>query len=343
MEESKKKTTSTKESNDTSKNVNKKNSKQKNNKKTVAKNESEKKDVKLNSTQQKAPAKSTKKKSTIKKTSQNSTKKSVQKDEVLVEKKVTKEVVKPVEKESTSKAEKVSEEKSIKKTKKSEVKNQEKELEKTIIFDGRQNKNIADVVNKLEEENIVLEDRIIKRSKIKKIVIVILILIIVGIILATSLYVVNVLNTDRENSKTLDSNIYKKVSEKYKNPTDINKNQTTEKEETIYSNIETISLANFEEKVLSREDITIMVASETCYASMSFEPIVNEVFKEASRTIYKINISKLSSDEIDVFRTYYAFKSTPTIFTIKAGIVTADSVGNISKEDFSEWVKENVQ
>ena len=52
-----------------------------------------------------------------------------------------------------------------------EVDNEEGEslLERTLIFDGRENQNLAEVVQKLEEENVVLEDKIIKRSKGKKI------------------------------------------------------------------------------------------------------------------------------------------------------------------------------
>ncbi|MDE5889118.1 MAG: hypothetical protein K2H20_03765, partial [Bacilli bacterium] len=69
----------------------------------------------------------------------------------------------------------------------------------------------------------------------------------------------------------------------------------------------------------------------------------DEVFKAENKTIYKINISSLTATEETRFRTYYAFKSTPTIFTIKAGIVTSDQVGTTTKEELTEWVKENVQ
>ena len=85
----------------------------------------------------------------------------------------------------------------------------------------------------------------------------------------------------------------------------------------------------------------VLVASETCYACLSFEPILNETFQELDKTIYRINITSFTDEETARFRTYYAFKKTPTIFTIKAGIVTSEHAGAMEKETLKSWLEEN--
>lgn len=246
----------------------------------------------------------------------------------------TKNVAKKID--STEKEVKQIENEEIKETK-------NKDLEKTIIFDGRQSKNISDVVNKLEEDNIVLDDKIIKRSKAKKNTIVVLIVLIVAIICATTYYAVDSQIKKNELSKTLDSNIFKKVSDKYNSVDDIDNTNVGIKDESRYSNINSITLPQFEELALSKEDIVVLVASETCYASMSFEPLLNEVFSDYDMTLYKVNISKYTKEQEQTFRTYFAYTSTPTLFTIKAGIVTSVTVGTLSEEDLRTWIEENVK
>lgn len=226
----------------------------------------------------------------------------------------------------------------------------EEQLEKTLIFDGRQNQNLVEVVEKLEESNVVLEDKVIKRSKVKKVIIIILTILIFGIIAATTYYTINNETIRRESNQTLNSNIYKKVARNYKTISEINKQEKKDKkndtaadtiEEIDYSNIKTISLTDFERKILEKENMTVLVASSTCYPCLTFEPIINEVYQEKEATIYRINISMLSADEVNRFRTYYAFKVTPTIFSIKDGIATSESTGVLSKEELISWIDKN--
>lgn len=221
---------------------------------------------------------------------------------------------------------------------------EEKEnLEKTIIFDGNQSKNIIEVVNKLEEDNIVLEDKVIKRSKARKAIIILLVLLIFAIIAATTYYVVAEHVYEKESKQTLNSNIYKKASKNYKSVTDIKENTNNEKtpEEINYENIETITLAEFEKKALSKEDMTILIASTTCYPCITFEPVVNEVYGTLNKKIYRINVTALTTEETARFRTYYAFAVTPTIFTVKEGIVVAEKTGIMTNEELTEWVNQN--
>ena len=68
------------------------------------------------------------------------------------------------------------------------------------------------MVDKLEEDNLVLDDKVIKRSKIKKILIIIFIILNLFIIGATAYYIIEDQKTMFENNQTIDSNIYKKIT-----------------------------------------------------------------------------------------------------------------------------------
>ncbi len=296
---------------------------------------------KVTPTPQAKKAAPTQKKASAKKNPVKTTSKKVE-----TKKTVTKEIPKKV-KEAPKK---VAVKEVPKKIEESPVK--EEQLEKTLIFDGRQNKNLAEVVEKLEEDNVVLEDKVLKRSKGKKIAVIILTALIFTVIAATTIYVVVTEIEKAESRQTLNSNVHKKVSRNYKTIGAINaaikeeSESKSEAEESIkeidYSNIKTITLAEFEKKILEKEDMTILIASTTCYPCITFEPIINEVFKKVDKTIYRINITALTEKENARFRTYYHYTSTPTIFTIKDGIVKAQSVGMLTEEELTTWVKNNI-
>lgn len=291
----------------------------------------------------------------VKKSTSTKKKESAKKTTKPVEKKVEKKVEKaPVKKETPPKVKPKVEEKV--EPKKAETK--EALLEKTLIFDGRQNKNLAEVVEKLEEQNVVLEDKIIKRSKGKKIAIIALSILIAIIILLTTIFVVFTETERKINAQTLNSDVYKKVSRKYKTISDIKgktqaeKDKEDKKDDKVenakdeiqkveYSNIEEISLADFERKVFEKENMTILIASKSCYHCITFEPVVNEVCKDLDKNIYKIDIMELTDEENDIFRTYYAYKSAPTLFTIKDGVVKSDVTGTMTNENLKKWLNEN--
>ncbi len=282
------------------------------------------------------------------------TKPQVKKTEVKKPQVKKQEVKKPVVEKKIPKVEKIQkieEEKEVKVAPPVKELTKEELLEKTLIFDGRENQNLAEVVEKLEEKNVVLEDKIIKRKPANKIAIIVLTVLIALVIIATTWYVVRDEIVKRENNQTLNSNIYKKVSNNYKTIGEINKqekkdeankeNAAEELEEISYSNIETITLAEFERKIFEKENMTVLISNATCYPCLEFEPIINEVYQEKEATIYRINMSILSNDEVIRFRTYYAFKQTPTIFVVKDGIATAETVGIMAKEDLISWLDKN--
>ncbi len=256
-----------------------------------------------------------------------------------VEKKpeVKKEVKKETPKNDTPKKEELKKEEKVVEV---EIKKEEKDslLERTIIFDSKSNKNIREVVNKLEEDTVQLEARIIKRSKGRKIAIIILTAIMLSVIIGVTAYVITDQIRQEENKQTINSDIYKKVKRNYK---EIKDNANTKpKEEIKYSNIETITLADFEKKVLEKEDMYVLISSTTCYACLTYEPVINETFEKLDKKVYRLDIVSLKQEEVTRFRTYYAFKKTPTIFTIKNGIATSETVGTMNQENLTKWVNE---
>lgn len=274
---------------------------------------------------------STKKKTTTSVT-KASTKATPKKSSATKKTTTPKKVVKktPPKKITTPKEEKLEEKKTTSES-----------LEKTIIFDGNQSKNILEVVDKLEEENVCLDDKVIKRSKIKKYIIIILTILIFVVIGSTIGYIVNTHIKEKENNQTLNSNIYKKVNANYKTINDIEENKGSSLTEDEYENIEDITLAEFEKKNYNKENMTIFVSSTTCYHSITFESVIDKVYGSLDKKIYRINITSLTDEEIERFRTYYAFKVTPTIFTIKDGIVTSEVTGTMTEEELTTWAKEN--
>lgn len=226
------------------------------------------------------------------------------------------------------------------------VEETEAKLEKTIIFDGKQNKNLKEVVEKLEEENVVVEDKVVKRSKIRQVLVFILAVAMVVILAAATAYVISQRRTELKNNQTINSDIYSKVSVnnntgKKTNDDDVEVAEEADSEK--YDNIVTINLAQFESKVLKKEDMVVLVASSTCYGCIRFEPIIDEVFGEREQKVYRLDIVKMAQEDVNRFRTYYAFTVTPTLFVLKNGVVTADTgkTGYMEKEKLEEWLKEN--
>lgn len=324
-EEKKKKTTTTANSKNKKTQTAKKTT---TNKKTNNQGKKNTSNKKVNNTKKTTPKKQTPKKVTTQKKVETKEVKKVEEPKKIEEPKIVEVVEEP-------KVEEVIEEVQLEET-------EEAVLEKTLIFDGRENQNLAEVVKKLEEDNVVLDDKIIKRSKGRKIVVNILTILIFITIIATIIFVICSEIEKENNSQTLNSNIFDKVSHKYNDKSEIDTNSKTDLDlgKEDYENIETITLGEFEKKVLEKEDMLVIITSTTCYYSIEYEPVVNELFGELEKTIYRINITSLTEDEINRFRTYYAFTTTPTIFELKDGVVLKELVGQQDKYDLEAWLKQ---
>ncbi len=209
---------------------------------------------------------------------------------------------------------------------------QETQLEKTLIFDGKHNDNLEEVVTKLEKDNVVLKDKVVKRSKARKVIITILALLIVAVIVGTAVYTYKEITKNKIDNQTTNSNIYEKVTSK--------KSQTPSREieKSPYENIQRLSLGEFEDKVKAKEDMAVVITVETCARCVSFEPIADKVFGELDKTLYEIDVTQYSSEEIKTFRTYYSFTQTPTIFYLRDGIVFNDIVPTVDETELRAWV-----
>ena len=279
-----------------------------------------------------------KKKTTTKKT----TKKTETPKEVKKKTEPKKEKIKVVKEEVAKKA-------TPKKEPKPKVTNEvpkeptvEEKLERTMIFDGAQKKNLKEVVEKLEKENIVLKDKVIKRSKAKKVIVLILIALIAIGAVYVGVYLGSTLKEEMKQEEvipTLNTNIYDKV---YQYREEIKDKESDNKEEEK-GVIRTITLSEFERKVIAKENMNVLVSSKTCYFCMTFEPIIEEVLKDTDKVIYRIDIESMEDSEVNKFREYYAFTITPTIFVIKDGIVVSERLGTMDKATFESWSNTNLQ
>ena len=211
-------------------------------------------------------------------------------------------------------------------TPKKEVISKEEELEKTIILDGSQNKNLDEVVAKLEEDNVILDDKVIKRSKTKKAIIVILAITILGFIIATTYYVVSH-EINNHPTSTLNVNLYKRVSKMIKKEGKLTPRTEPAELAEDYEHLETISLADLEQKIINKEDMVVLIASTNCYSCATFE------------TIYRVNVATLTKEEGERFLDYYDFGRTPTLFRTKDGYVSQEIHGTTTKEDLEKWLE----
>jgi predicted bacteriocin transport accessory protein len=207
-------------------------------------------------------------------------------------------------------------------------------LDKTLIIDGEDNENLKEVVNNLEKDRILTKDKVIYRSKARKqIILILLIAIIISILFAT----IYIIKEEVVNKQTINSNIMSKVSR--------NEDKEFESEIVVdndeYEKLQMINVEEFENKVKNKENMFIIITEQTCLFCLEYEPIVEEVLQEENKTIYELDIFYLNQDEIKRFREYYAFESMPTIFYIKDGVVVSDLVGTKTKEELSNWIKNN--
>lgn len=313
-------------------------------------------ETKKNTTKKTASKSTTVKKTTSKSTSKTATKKSTtSKKNASSAKKTTtktpakktatkKTATKKAEPKKTIKKEEVKEIKETKEVKPIEEKVKEEkqqELEKTIIIDGTDKKNLEEVVNHLEDENIILKNKVIKRSKIKKYSIIVLAITIVVVAIGCTIYFINNI-ADKKIESSVNSNILEKIQQREDSSdkkSDSDNGITTNE---YYENIKSISLTEFEDKIRNGEDVNVMIFSSTCLACAEYEPIMQPILAENDKLIYKIDILKLSETEREILLDYYHFNLTPSIFTVRDGYIKADLVGKKDSKTFETWVKENL-
>jgi thioredoxin-related protein len=221
-----------------------------------------------------------------------------------------------------------------------ETKVDKEALEKTIIINGLEKKNIEEVAKKIEEKKVQKVD---KSDRPRILVIVFIAILMIALVIFT---VIKVLNNEKvETGETIGSNIAEKIEKgEIKEP---DKVPTDPEEENGYKEkydaIKLVSLGEFQSAVKANPEMAVLVMSSTCYYCAEFEPVVNEVLKEQGKVIYEFDLARMSDEDIATLRSYYYFTSTPTIFTIgKDGKVVSDIEGYQNKNTFSEWAEKNI-
>ena len=271
------------------------------------------------------------------------------KEEKVVNTETTKKTPKKTTKKTTTK--KTTPKKTPKKVEprieKPEVIEEKKEelLEKTYIFTKDEQNNLDEVVSKLNKDKIVVEQEVVNRKESNRNIILVLLIAIVAIVLFCTIYIINNgldeddSNLEEDTTTVIDGKSYKKMEMEDKTEENISDPTFADIE---YSNITNTNINDFELKVAKAENMLVLISSQTCYFFVFFEPIINEVLVEKEDNIQRLNISKMTKEETKRLRSYYKFKSAPTILVIRKGEVVADQVGALSKEDFSSWYDENV-
>ncbi len=224
------------------------------------------------------------------------------------------------------------------------IEKKEEILEKTYIFSKDEKENLDEVVSELNKEKIVVDNNVVDRNVANRNIIIALLAAIVMIVCACTVYVArNGLedknNVKSDNTTVINGETYRNLEAKdLTSPDDVGSTF----EDIDYSNIINIDIDKFEVKVAKKENMLVLISSQTCYYCITFEPILNEVLSENNNKVLRLNISKMSSAEKERLRNYYAFKSAPVLLVIKDGTVVKDLTEALTKPEFTKWYNENI-
>lgn len=116
------------------------------------------------------------------------------------------------------------------------------------------------------------------------------------------------------------------------------KTSTTEEN----SNIETITLADYQQKNKKKEKMIVIIASKYCGGCKTYEPVINRVLAKKNMKAYKIDVSEITTQEDKtLFKSLFEVSVTPTTFIIENGTSKASFMGYSSEEATSSWIDKN--
>ncbi|MBI4827324.1 MAG: thioredoxin [Nitrospinae bacterium] len=105
-------------------------------------------------------------------------------------------------------------------------------------------------------------------------------------------------------------------------------------------NMETFTDANFDEKVLKADKLTVVdFWAEWCAPCRMIAPTLAELAGEYTG---KVVIGKVNVDENNKTATKYGIRSIPTLLFFRDGQIRKQVVGVRSKEELAEAIDENI-
>lgn len=105
-------------------------------------------------------------------------------------------------------------------------------------------------------------------------------------------------------------------------------------------NMETFTDANFDEKVLKADKLTVVdFWAEWCAPCRMIAPTLAELAGEYTG---KVVIGKVNVDENNKTATKYGIRSIPTLLFFRDGQIRKQVVGVRSKEELAEAITENI-
>ena len=108
------------------------------------------------------------------------------------------------------------------------------------------------------------------------------------------------------------------------------------KEFTTYHEID---YAEFNKMVENNESFPLVIGSSTCSACSLFKPTMESFISKYQIEVFYIDISKLSEDDYNFFKSTIGFSSTPTTIFFEDGNQTSVYYRIVGSESFSGVVE----
>lgn len=178
------------------------------------------------------------------------------------------------------------------------------------------------------------------KKNIKTYIILVLLTIIVGLIIFGVFYAIK--NHNRSEIMTLDNIDIKRTIgnnqlDVIKQPT-VNLPLIYDKLPEVKSTIQEISYKTFNKLFQTKGKSILIIVKDECSFCDEYLPIVEETFKELNINAYKINLTKLSSNEIKDILNYIDYDGTPTTYILNNGSAKHSLTGTVDKDTLKAYI-----